>query len=35
VIVRGPRAVNRIFDLMELQRVLNLVDEPPPDLTPS
>ena len=29
VIVRGPRAVNRIFDLMELERVLTLVDEPP------
>ena len=29
VIVRGPRAVNRVFDLMELDRVLNLVDEPP------
>jgi anti-sigma B factor antagonist len=34
VVVRGPSAVNRIFDLMELQRVLTLVDEPP-DLTPS
>ena len=34
VIVRGPRAVNRIFDLMELDRVLTLVDEPP-DLRPS
>ena len=34
VVVRGPRAVNRIFDLMELQRVLTLVDEPP-DLTQS
>jgi anti-sigma B factor antagonist len=34
VIVRGPRAVNRIFDLMELERVLTLVDEPP-DLRPS
>jgi anti-anti-sigma factor len=34
VVVRGPRAVNRIFDLMELERVLTLVDEPP-DLTPS
>jgi anti-sigma B factor antagonist len=34
VVVRGPRAVNRVFDLMELQRVLTLVDEPP-DLTPS
>jgi anti-anti-sigma factor len=34
VVVRGPRAVNRIFDLMELERVLTLVDEPP-ELTPS
>jgi anti-sigma B factor antagonist len=34
VIVRGPHAVNRIFDLMELERVLTLVDEPP-DLRPS
>ena len=34
VVVRGPRAVNRIFDLMELDRVLTLVDEPP-DLTQS
>jgi anti-sigma B factor antagonist len=34
VVVRGPRAVDRIFDLMELDRVLTLVDEPP-DLTPS
>ena len=29
VVVRGPRAVNRVFDLMELERVLTLVDEPP------
>ena len=34
VVVRGPRAVDRIFDLMELERVLNLVDEPP-SFTPS
>ena len=34
VVVRGPRAVNRIFDLMELERVLVLVNEPP-GLTPS
>jgi anti-anti-sigma factor len=34
VVVRGPLAVDRIFDLMELDRVLTLVDEPP-DLTPS
>jgi anti-anti-sigma factor len=29
VVVRGPRAVDRIFQVMELQRVLVLVDEPP------
>jgi len=34
VVVRGPQAVDRIFDLMELDRVLTLVDEPP-DLRPS
>ena len=34
VIVRGPRAVDRIFDLMELERVLTVVDEPP-ELRPS
>jgi anti-anti-sigma factor len=34
VIVRGPRVVDRIFDLMELERVLTLVDEPP-ELRPS
>jgi len=34
VVVRGPRAVNRVFDLMELERVLTLVDEPP-ELRPS
>jgi anti-sigma B factor antagonist len=34
VVVRGPGAVNRVFELMELQRVLTLVDEPP-DLRPS
>jgi anti-sigma B factor antagonist len=34
VVVRGPPAVNRIFDLMELERVLVLMDEPP-DLRPS
>ncbi len=34
VVVRGPRAVNRVFDLMELGRVLTLVDEPP-ELRPS
>jgi anti-sigma B factor antagonist len=34
VVVRGPRAVDRIFAVMELQRVLVLVDEPP-ELRPS
>ena len=34
VVVRGPHAVNRVFDLMELERVLTLVDEPP-ELRPS
>ena len=34
VIVRAPRDVDRIFDLMELDRVLTLVDVPP-DLRPS
>ena len=34
VIVRGPRAVDRIFQVMELQRVLVLVDEPP-EIRPS
>ena len=34
VLVRGPRAVNRLFAVMELDRVLVLVDEPP-GLTPS
>ena len=29
VVVRGPRAVDRIFQLMKLERVLALVDEPP------
>jgi anti-sigma B factor antagonist len=35
VIVRGPRAVDRVFELMELGRVLALVDEPPAYVTPS
>jgi anti-sigma B factor antagonist len=34
VVVRGPRAVDRVFDLMELERVLTLMDEPP-ELRPS
>ncbi len=34
VLVRGPRAVNRLFEVMELDKVLVLVDEPPA-LTPS
>ena len=35
VVVRGPRAVDRIFEVMELHRVLALVDEPPEPLRPS
>jgi anti-sigma B factor antagonist len=35
VVVRGPRAVDRIFEVMELHRVLVLVDEPPEELRPS
>jgi len=35
VVVRGPRAVDRIFEVMQLNRVLALVDEPPEPLTPS
>jgi anti-sigma B factor antagonist len=34
VVVRGPRAVHRIFELMSLERVLAVVDEPP-ELRPS
>jgi anti-sigma B factor antagonist len=34
VVVRGPRAVDRIFQVMTLERVLDLVDEPP-SFTPS
>ena len=33
-VVRGPRAVDRIFQVMKLERVLVLVDEPP-SITPS
>lgn len=29
VVVRGPRPVNRIFEVMKLERVLVLTDEPP------
>jgi anti-sigma B factor antagonist len=29
VVVRGPRAVNRLFEVMELDQVLSLVDEAP------
>jgi anti-sigma B factor antagonist len=35
VIVRGPRAVERVFEVMELDRVLTLVDQPPARVTPS
>jgi anti-sigma B factor antagonist len=34
VVVRGPRPVDRIFEIMQLGRVLALVDEPP-ELRPS
>jgi anti-sigma B factor antagonist len=34
VVVRGPQAVDRIFEVMQLDRVLALVDEPP-QLRPS
>jgi len=29
VIVRGPRAVDRVFEVMQLDRVLLVVDQPP------
>jgi anti-sigma B factor antagonist len=29
VLIRGPRAVNRLFAVMELESVLHIVDEPP------
>jgi anti-anti-sigma factor len=29
VVVRGPRAVSRLFEVMQLHQVLSLVDEPP------
>lgn len=29
LLVRGPRSVNRLFELMELDKVLAMVDEPP------
>ena len=29
VVVRGPRAVHRLFDVMSMESVLHLVDEPP------
>jgi anti-sigma B factor antagonist len=35
VIVRGPRAVERVFEVMELDQVLTLVDQPPARVTPS
>jgi anti-anti-sigma factor len=34
IVVRGPRPVDRIFEVMQLGRVLVLVDEPP-ELRPS
>jgi anti-sigma B factor antagonist len=35
LVVRGPRPVDRIFEVMQLDRVLALVDEPPEPLRPS
>jgi anti-anti-sigma factor len=35
VVVRGSRAVNRLFEIMELNRVLTVVDEVPAYVTPS
>jgi len=29
VLVRGPRPVNRLFEVMELDKVLDIVEEPP------
>ena len=29
IIVRGPRAVHRVFDVMHMDTVLTVVDEPP------
>ena len=35
VVVRGSHAVNRLFEVMELDRVLTVVDELPAYVTPS
>jgi anti-anti-sigma factor len=35
VLVRGSRAVDRLFEIMELDRVLTVVDEVPAYVTPS
>ena len=35
VVVQGSRAVNRLFEVMELGRVLTVVDELPAYVTPS
>ena len=35
VLVRGSRAVDRLFEIMELDRVLTIVDELPAYVTPS
>jgi anti-anti-sigma factor len=29
IIVRGPRPVHRLFDVMQMESVLTIVDEPP------
>jgi len=35
LVVRGPRAVHRVFELTGLDRVLVMLDQPPARVTPS
>jgi anti-sigma B factor antagonist len=35
LVVQGPRAVQRVFELTGLDRVLTVVDQPPARVTPS
>jgi anti-sigma B factor antagonist len=35
LVVRGPRAVHRVFEMTGLDRVLVMVDQPPARVTPS
>jgi anti-sigma B factor antagonist len=35
LVVRGPRAVHRVFELTGLDRVLTIVDQPPARVRPS